>query len=169
MQMMAQFWYAFLKKHEAPMNLRQIDTLLPITPELLLHILQCCPHLGEMFCSCKNLLWYQNPTCSSSRQEGQAHLHSKTKANQLSYCHLSSIMQTNTNFVTCCGYSYYQWEWMQNLCQGLHKKVMLHIGVLTKCLAEDTAGWYYGTAKRDSLRCELKIKTWTTSIAKAKK
>jgi len=42
------------------------------------------------------------------------------------------------------------------------------IGVVTKCFAEDTTGWYCGTAKTDSLRSELKIKTRTTSIAKAK-
>jgi len=42
------------------------------------------------------------------------------------------------------------------------------IGVVTTRFAEDTTGRYCATAKTDSLRSELKIKTRTASIAKAK-
>jgi len=41
-------------------------------------------------------------------------------------------------------------------------------GVVTTLFAEDTTGWYCATAKTDPLRSELKIKSRSTSIAKAK-
>jgi len=43
------------------------------------------------------------------------------------------------------------------------------IGIVTTHFAEEMTGWYCATAKTDPLRSELKIKTQTKSITKAKK